>query len=79
MKPKKPKPPGSDRDRICISGPPGFHLWLKRAARDLNTDMSKLVRDAIDDYLKQSWEGQKISKELKDELRSIKIKDFGNL
>jgi len=39
-------------DRVTASVRKGFRAWLRKAADELNLDVSKLVRFAIEDYIK---------------------------
>jgi hypothetical protein len=59
-------------DRITFSVRKGYLDWLKRVCLELDTDVSKYARMAIDDRVRADHKAGKLSNELLAELRGLK-------
>lgn len=74
--PKKPKrkntgdPEGEQHDRFTLSVRQGYLDWLKKAAFELNLDVSKLGRLAIEEYIKSH--GHQLSDEVRKEFDALR-------
>jgi hypothetical protein len=74
-RPKKGRAPSKEdypHERITLSVRKGWRTWLRKAADEMNLDVSKLTRLATEDFVKAN--GHKLSDELRKEFDAIRLR-----